>query len=238
MDVRSVSRWFGAASLVIGGVAVTVGTAVEPSGDDDSVAVALGKISHHLGDQRALIVTDLLAVFMLPAVLCLMRLARRGAPRLALAGGTLAFAGWLAGLVGLAGLDVVFYEGAQATDRAQATTLIHAVTNTWSYTLLLIVFIAGQVIGMLLLGIALWRARAVPRWAAVVVGAAPIAQVAAHSNTAISAAVFAAFALGLAACAAVVLRMPDADWDAPVAESELRSVDVTGALVSPARASG
>ena len=51
---------------------------------------------------------------MLPAMLYLMRLARRGSPRLAVSGGVLAFAGWLAGLLGLGASDVVFYHAARA----------------------------------------------------------------------------------------------------------------------------
>jgi hypothetical protein len=240
MDVRVLSRWFGAASLVVGSVALTVGTAVEPSGDDDSVTVALGKISRHLGHQRWLIVADLFAVLMLPAVLCLMRLGRRGAPRLALAGGTLAFAGWLGGLIGLGALDVVFYHGAQAADRAQAASLIKAVTDDWTYTVLLIVFLAGQVLGMLLLGIALWRARVAPRWAALLVGLGPIAQVLVHdASHAVSAAVYALVAVGLAGCAWAVLGVDDADWDVPAATvSTRRSADVSSPLVRATPAGG
>ena len=39
---------------------------------------------------------------------------------------------------------------------------------------MLVLYIAGLVIGCVLLAIAMWRRRAVPRWAAVAVGAFPI----------------------------------------------------------------
>jgi Domain of unknown function (DUF4386) len=239
MDVRAVSRWFGAVSLVVAGVALTVGTAVEPSGDDDSVAVALGKISRHLGHQRWLIVTDLLAAFMLPAVLCLLRLARQGAPRLALAGGALAFTGWLGGLIGLGALDMVFYHGAQAADRAQATSLLKAVTDDWAYTVLLVTFIVGQTLGMLLLGAALWRARVAPRWAAALIALGPLAQVPLHDSRAASAAVYVLITLGLAGCAWSVTRADDADWDIAAQGVHSRhTAERSGGLVGATPAGG
>ena len=239
MDVRVVSRWFGATSLVVGGIAIAVGTAVEPSGDNDSVAVALGKISHHLDRQRWLIVTDLFAVLMLPAVLCLMRLVRRGAPRLAVAGGALAFAGWLGGLIGLGALDIVFYHAAHATDRGQAASLLKSVTDDWTYTVLLVVFLVGQVLGMLLLGIALWRTRVAPRFAAVLVALGPIVEVAVHGSNAAGAVVYAVVAIGLGACALSVLRVQDDEWDLPPITAELRhAADVGAALVRATPAGG
>ena len=232
MDVRVVSRWFGAASLVVGSAGLVVGTALQPSGDDDSVAVALGKISRHLSAQRWLIVADLLAAFMLPAILCLMRLARRGSPQLALAGGALAFAGWVGGLVGLAGLDGIYYHAAQAADRAQAASLLKAVTDDWWFTALLVTFLVGQVLGMLLLGVAVWRARVAPRFAAVLIGLGPIVGVAVHGSNAASAFVDALVGIGLATCALQVLRVDDADWDLPaVVVADRLPADVSGALV-------
>jgi hypothetical protein len=239
MDVRTVTRWFGAASLVVGGLAVAIGTAVEPSGDNDSTSVALAKISRHLSDQRWLIVTDLFAAFLLPGILCLMRLARRGAPQLAVAGGSLAFAGWLGGLVGLGSLDIVYYHGAQASDRARAAALIHAVANDWTSDVLLAIFLVGQVVGMLLLAAALWRARVAPRWAIVLLGLGPIVQVAVHGSNGASAAVYACVTVGFAACAICALRTDDESWDvAAVDGSASARADVSGALVATARNGG
>ena len=42
------------------------------------------------------------------------------------------------------------------------------------FAAMLVVYVGGQVIGFGLLAIALWRTRAVPRWAAVALGAFPI----------------------------------------------------------------
>jgi hypothetical protein len=239
MDVRTVSRWFGAASLVLGGVALTAGSFVESAGDDDSVRVSLSKIATHQGAQRTLIAVDLVAVLMLPAMLYLMRLARRGAPRLALAGGTLAFGGWLAGLLGIASLDVVYYHASRSSDREGSVRLLQAVTGDATYTVLLVVFLAGHVIGMLMLGAALWRARVAPRLAAALVAVAPIASVLVHdAGTAANAIVYAGLTIGLAGCAAALLRMPDAEWDLPVAPVALAVASPVSAPAVHATAAG
>ena len=239
MDVRTVTRWFGAASLVVGGIAVTIGTAVEPSGDNDSTGVALAKISRHLSDQRLLIVTDLFALFMLPGILCLMRLARRRAPRLALAGGSLAFAGWLGGLVGLGSLDIVYYYGAKASDRDGVAVLIHAIANDWTSDVLLASFLVGQVLGTVLLAAALWRARVAARWAAVLLGVGSIVQVAVHDSNGVSAAVWACVTVGMGAFAISALRTDNESWDvASVDGSASTRADVSGALAATARTHG
>ena len=53
---------------------------------------------------------------------------------------------------------------------------MHAVTSDAAFVVPEALFIIGHVLGMLLLGIALWRGRAVPRWAATLVGLAPLVQ--------------------------------------------------------------
>src|ERR1700679_110350 len=100
MDVRRVSRRFGAVALVLGPLAVAVGSLFQPYGDNDSVATGLSKVAAHLSEQRALLVSDMAATLILPAMLYLLRLARDGAPRLTIVGGAIAFGGWLGGLIG------------------------------------------------------------------------------------------------------------------------------------------
>ena len=45
MNVRAVSRWFGAAALVIGPLGLVLGALVAVAGDNDSVSVSLAKIA-------------------------------------------------------------------------------------------------------------------------------------------------------------------------------------------------
>ncbi|MBD2894728.1 hypothetical protein amrb99_36550 [Actinomadura sp. RB99] len=72
----------------------------------------MAKVLAHQGAMRAVLALDVLTLLVAPAMLAVARLARQGAPRLALAGGWIAGAGWLAGVVGLLPLDAVLYEAA------------------------------------------------------------------------------------------------------------------------------
>ena len=209
MNVRAVSRRFGAAALVLGPLGLVLGSLFQVAGDDDSVSVSLAKIAAHPSGERGVIVCDLLAVFMLPAVLYLMRLAGPRAPRLTLAGGTVAFAAWLAGLISLGASDLLYDHAAQLPDRASAAALVHAVTSDAAFVIPEALFIVGHVLGLLLLGIALWRGRAVPRWAAALVGLAPLVQLLVHDQVgAVDACANGLFLIGMAACAVTLLRTP------------------------------
>jgi len=209
MNVRTVSTRFGAAALIIGPLGLVLGSLFQVAGDDDSVSVSLAKIAAHPSGERAVIVCDLLAAFMLPAVLYLMRLAGPRAPRLTLAGGTVAFVAWLAGLISLGASDLLYDHAAQLSDRASAVAVVHAVTSDAAFVIPEVLFIVGHVLGLLLLGIALWRGRAVPRWAAGLVGLAPVVQFLVNDQgDAVNACAFGLFLIGMAACAVTLLRTP------------------------------
>jgi hypothetical protein len=130
----------------------------------------------------------------------------RGPPRLTLADGTVAFAAWLAGLVSLGASDLLYGYAAQLPDRASAVSLVHAITSDAALVVPEALFIIGHLLGMLLLGIALWRSRAVPRWTAAPVGLAPLLV---HDQVgAVDACVNGLFLIGMAACAVTLLRTP------------------------------
>jgi len=215
MNVRAVSRYFGAAALLIGPLGLILGSLVAVAGDDDSVSVSLAKIAAHPSGQRAVIICDLLVAFMIPAVLYLMRLAGPRAPRLTLVGGALSFAAWLAGLISLGASDLLYDHAAQLTDRASAVALVHAVTSDAAFVIPEALFLAGHVLGLLLLGIALWRSRAVPRWSAALVGLASVVQFLVHDQAVLSACAFGLLLIGMAACAVTLLRSPAEPAPAP-----------------------
>jgi hypothetical protein len=116
---------------------------------------------------------------------------------------------------------------------------MRAVTGDWISTALLVTFLVGQVLGMLLLGAAIWRARVAPRFAAVLIALGPIVGVVVHGSHAASAVVWAFVGVGLAACAREVLRTDDADWDLPaVAIADRIPAEVSGTLVRATPAGG
>ena len=92
--------------------------------------------------------------------------------RTAAMGAGVAFMGTLAAVFLLAN-DILLYEAAKSNDPG-AIGLVNDYQHNVLFEMMLVLYVAGQVIGCVLLAIALWRVRAVPRWAAVAVGAFPI----------------------------------------------------------------
>jgi hypothetical protein len=208
MNAAAVSRRFGAAALVIGPLGLVASSLFQVVSDDDSVPASLAKIAAHPSGERAVIIFNLLATLTLPAVLYLMRLAGPRAPRLALAGGAVSFASWMAGLYAVGASDLLYYHAAESPDRASAVSLVHTLTSDGVFVLPELLFVVGHMVGLLLLGIALWRSGAVPRWAAALVGLAPIVQVPVHDSGVGSAVAYGLFLVGTAACAAALVRTP------------------------------
>jgi len=166
MDIRTLSRATGAFCLIVGPISVALGSLFQQVHDGDSTSTALRRIAAHPGAAHAAIVFDVGAIAMIPATLFLMQLARDRAPRLAIIGGAIAFIGWTVGVASFVGTDVLQYHAAQATDHAAALALVDKVNHDPILGSLVGVFVVGHLLGMLLLGIGLWRARAVATWAA------------------------------------------------------------------------
>jgi hypothetical protein len=83
------------------------------------------------------------------------------------------------------------------------------------------VFVLGHVLGTVLLGVAMWRSGAVPRWAAMLtVVAQPLHFVAAVivGSPTLDLVAWGMNAVGFAAAAVAIVRLPDDEWDvAPAA---------------------
>jgi hypothetical protein len=112
-----------------------------------------------------------------------MRMASPRSPWLAGVGGTIAWLGFAAALMGFVGSDIVNTHAATSTDPQAAADLLTAVGKDPVDGVLVLVFVVGQLIGLILLGAALWRSRAVPAWAAILVIVAPVASIALHDST-------------------------------------------------------
>jgi hypothetical protein len=107
----------------------------------------------------------------LVAVVGIAWLARGGAPRVAAAGGTLAVLGAFGHAVFGGAMLVSVLMAQDVANRAAYSELLEAV----EYSALFVPFMAagllGTVLGTLLLGVALWRSRVVPRWVPLVLWA-------------------------------------------------------------------
>jgi hypothetical protein len=168
--VNRVARCLLAACLVVGPLAGVIVRASIPGSSTDSLSQAIAAYASHPGATQVLVVADGFMVLMVPASLAALALAWRRAPVVSLVAAVLSFVGWSA-IVMLAAQDAVFAEaGRTVYQHAQATELaIH-----WSHRNLVRdyvnLFVAGHLFGTILLGVALWRARAIPRWAAAMIG--------------------------------------------------------------------
>jgi hypothetical protein len=109
-------------------------------------------------------------LLLVPAVLFVGTVAGARQSRKAAVGTGIAFMGTLAALF-LVGNDILLYEAARSNDPG-AIALVHDYQHNVLFGAMLVLYIGGQVLGFVLLAIALWRTRPVPRWAAV--GAFPI----------------------------------------------------------------
>lgn len=218
MDIRTASRAAAVTSLVVGATALALPLSV--TGDGDAPAARqLADYAAHPGTAMTTNVLTFAIILMVPAMVYTARLARRGAPTTAFVGGGLAALGWLAGLMSLGMSQVLLYQGSRLPDRAAAATLVDAVTADPVFGTLVGVFVVGHVVGMVVLGVALWRSRAVPVWVAGLFVAYPVLHFAAHGGPAVIDYVArAALVVAAVGIAVRIARTPNVDWDAPTGQ--------------------
>jgi hypothetical protein len=206
-DVRRLDRRVAAVLMPIGPAAVAVLRLVLPA---DPAA--------HPGAQRLVVWLGLVAVLtLLPGALAAIRLLRRYTPLLAtwiaalLVPGYLGMTALIAADAGTLGAIDLGLPAGQVTELSDATFAVPTMT------ILVLLFVVGHIAGTLLLGIAAFRARLMPRPVAVamavsqfvhlaaVIGGWPVVDLLAWTTTAV----------GMAFLARVVLRTPDDEWDLP-----------------------
>jgi hypothetical protein len=139
--------------------------------------------------------------------------ARRGAPWLALGGGLLAWVGFAVGF-SVPGSGAAALVAAQETlDPVKVTALRDAVFAQPLVSVALVVFLVGSSLGLLLLGIALWRSRSGPRVLAVLLALSGPAHLLQPFGTTGAAGSWLLTAVGMAGASIALLRMRDSDFD-------------------------
>src|SRR5438270_6145013 len=168
--IYRLQRLFFAASIVLGTAAILVAAFANPpyygSQQGIATAIATNSTDSDLMDQTHL-VAQLIAAYLLPlGFLAMAWLANRRSPWLASIGAFITLLGFLP-LALYVGQDALFYDIARWGSNPQFVDLAQRWNTTGVMVYYGIVFGAGTVLGPTLLGIALWRARAVPVWAAI-----------------------------------------------------------------------
>lgn len=171
-------RWALAILLPIGPLAIGVLRAILPYDTTDSnVVVAIKVAAHPEAEMAALWLTFLASLTLVPAVIAVGMIARRGSRWL----GTIALVVSTAGFMNMFGPDVTASDyvslGATRVGMSPVTAggLVDGIDALPPVSVGGAVFVLGHVAGILLLGIALWRGRVIPTWAALLLAFSQIA---------------------------------------------------------------
>ncbi len=218
-DLRPHTRWLAALLIPVGPAAVAVLRYVLPYSTVDEPATIVGKVIADPASQSLVLwMAFVAALTIVPGVLWVGRLTRRGAPRLTAAAMLLMVPGYLA-LGWLCAGDALLLAGARSgIGEATLTSLFGTLHPT--IAIAEVMFVIGHVIGTVLLGIAMWRSHAVPRWAAVAVAISqPLHFVAAIivASPELDLAAWGMNAVGFAAASAAISRLSDEAWDSRTA---------------------
>lgn len=219
-DTRTVRRYAAAALLPLGPLSVAILRGMLPYFHASDSRQTIEQTAGHLGRQDAVLWLSLAAAFALvPSALAAARLAQRHAPVLSLLGVGLLVPGYLALPFAVQDPAIRALAGG-AVDHQTAATLLDQLNGLAPVAIAGVIFILGHIVGTVLLGAALWRAHAVPAWAAVaVIVSQPLHLVAfvILGNQPLDVCAWSLTALGLGVAAARVLRTPNDSWDLPPA---------------------
>jgi hypothetical protein len=155
------------AVVVLGPLSITILRGIVPYHAADDSAMIAAKVAEHQTAQTVVLWLTLVAmVSVVPAVIAVGVLATRHARLLGTWGMALAVAGFSL-LFATTAIDFTALTGAQSGIGLDATTrMLDELNNSPTQIVAGVVFVAGHVIGVILLGVALLRGRAIPAWAA------------------------------------------------------------------------
>ena len=153
-------------------------------------------------------------ILLIPATVALIWAARRGAPRLTTAGALLTLPGFLTGFFMLGGGSLALATARHGLDVAAMAEAAAAFENDPSQLVAGLLFLVGIVVGLSLLGGALWRSHAAPRWmgVALILGAATHPFVPGHVAQGVGLLVA---AVGFGGATYALLRTSNDEFDLP-----------------------
>jgi hypothetical protein len=214
-DVRRARRLAAAIMLLIAPLSVAVLRLIWPAFSAPDTAASLDAVAAHPAAQQAVVwLGMLMTLTMVPAVLAAARLARRRRPVLAMLAAGVNLAAYLGGTA-LVMPDLLTLVAARGGyDRSTVVPYLDAVNGHPSVGLGIGLFVVGHIVGMILLGFALWRI--IPRWASIALIISQPLHLVAYVVLQIQpldALAWGLTALGFATCALAVVRTPDSEWD-------------------------
>jgi hypothetical protein len=213
-DLRRASRIFGAVVLPIGPLAVAILRFVLPYTTNQPASVVVREVAAHQGTQNVVVWLGFLAsLTLVPGVIYAGRVVGRTSPRLAAVATVLLVLGYLS-IAWLTVGDAYLLFGVR--HHLPTSTLVAMYNGVHpAASVAEGLFVAGHVLGTVLLGVAMLRGRVVPAWAAIAtIVAQPIHFVAAvivgsHPLDLLG---WGLNAVGFAALSVALLRLPDDQW--------------------------
>jgi len=168
--IRRIQRLILPVSTVLGTASILIAAFANPpyygSSTGPAAAIATNAADGDLMD-RTHLVAQLIAAYLLPlAFLAMAWLANQRAPWLATIGAVVSLLGFVP-LALFVGQDSLYYDIARWGSDPRLVDMAIRFNNDGVMTYYGIAFGLGTVLGPTILGIALWRSRAVPLWAAV-----------------------------------------------------------------------
>jgi hypothetical protein len=162
-------------------------------------------------------------VGLIPATFAVAWVARRGAPLLTTVGALLALLGDLAGFPLIrGGDDLAYLTATRHFDVATTSRIQNALEDDPVQLVAGLLFIVGIVVGLLLLGLALWRSGAAPAWMGIVLAIGGFTHPFMPGHVASGIGLVAA-AVGFAGASVALLRMRDDEFDLPPARTATRA---------------
>jgi hypothetical protein len=215
-DAHNFRRTLTGLGLIAAPLVLLVSLGALPDLPEDPTAMLAAIAANRERTMVAALLLMLSSVLFLPAFVGLIHLLRDRGVVLGHLGGGLALLGAL-GHIDLATHWLVYVQMTTGgADQAQMAALINRIQGDPALSPIMLTY-AGIDIGLLLLGIGLWRARVVPRWAAAGIVLAIvlfiIGDVISGGGTIIVLVVLAGLAISLGAIGWTVLRMSDTDWE-------------------------
>jgi hypothetical protein len=163
--------------MPIGPLAIAILRGILPYYTTDSNVALATKVATHQGTETIVLWLTFVAVITsIPAVISVGLLARRHAPRLGTAGLVLAYLAFACLFwSSVADSDTVAL-GAARIGLHPGTTgaLLTSIANIPPIGLATGIFVFGHILSLVLLAVALWRGRAIPAWAALLLGLSQI----------------------------------------------------------------
>lgn len=215
-DARNFGRTLTGLLLIAGPLLMLIAQIAAPDTDNDDKAKELASIAAHKGAYAATALAFLLgSLCILGGAIGLIHLFRGRGVGLGQVAASLLVLGACAP-VAFYTFSALEYEMATRAglDRAQMAVLLHKADSMSLQLPIFVMFLAGIVVGLVLLGIAAWRRGVVPRWAAVMILiAGPLSF--GSDGKALEIVSFVVLAVGLGSLGWAALQMSDEEWDAP-----------------------